>query len=311
MKDKILITDTLFIMPEHEQMIREAGFDIERLETATATEDQLIEHLQDKVGYILGGIEQVTDKVIESATNLKAIVFTGAGWKSYIPSHELATSKGIAIANTPKANTYAVAEYTLALILTMTRNLMELGRTGKTKFQTTSSLNELTVGIIGMGSIGSEVANMLNGLGVKKIWYYSPNRKDDIEQQTGAEFVDMDILLTESDIVTLHASQEAGNGFMGQAELAKMKDGALLINCGFTGGIDADALYAELSSGRLRATQDDPIDERFDSLPLSVWFNSNSHTAYNTFEANKTASDMATRSLLNLLATGDDTNKVN
>ena len=149
MNGKILITDTLFILAEHEQKLRDAGYEIERLETPNATEEQLIEHLKDKVGYILGGIEQVTDKVIEAAPNLKAIVFTGAGWKSYIPGYELATKKRIAIANTPKANTYAVAEYTIALMIGMIRNLFELGRTGSKKFETTKSLNELTVGIIG------------------------------------------------------------------------------------------------------------------------------------------------------------------
>ena len=62
----------------------------------------------------------------------------------------------------------------------------------------------------------------------------------------------------------------AGDG----SELSKMKDGAILINCGFTGGIEKEALYEELKSGRLRAAQDDPMDERFNELPLFNWFKS-------------------------------------
>jgi len=66
-KPSILITDTLFILPEHEQMIRDAGYEIERLATPTASEEELIRHIKGKVGYVLGGIEKVTDKVVEAA----------------------------------------------------------------------------------------------------------------------------------------------------------------------------------------------------------------------------------------------------
>lgn len=311
MKGKILITDSLFIFPEHEKQLTDAGYEVERLDTPTATEEQLIEHVPGKVGYILGGIEKITDKVIGAADSLKAIAFTGADWRNFIPGHERATERGIAIANTPGANAYAVSEYTITLMLAMTRNIFELGRTGQTKFQTTNSLNQLTVGIIGMGTIGSRVARILKTLGAKEILYYSREQKPDVEKETGARFVSMDELLSQSDIVSLHASKEAGSGFIGKDEMAKMKDGALLVNCGFTGAIDMDALYEELKTGRIRAVQDDPGDESFNSLPLSVWFSSNAHTAYNTHEANKAASDMAVKSLLNVLETGNDQYKVN
>ena len=312
MKDKILITDSLFMFAEHEKALRDAGYEIERLDKANATEEELVEAVKGKVGYVLGGIEKITDKVIGAADELKAIAFTGADWRNFIPGHEKATERGIAIASTPGANTYAVAEYTLTMILAMTRHLPELGRGGEKSFMTVHSLNELTVGIVGMGHIGTRMAALFKALGVKKILYYSRTRKSEVEGQTRAQFVDMDTLLRESDIVSLHASKEIGQDFIGKDELAKMRGGALLVNCGFTGGVNKDALYEELKSGRLRAAQDDPMgDDRFNTLPVSVWFSSNSHTAYNTFEANKTASDMATQSLLNLLATGKDQHKVN
>jgi phosphoglycerate dehydrogenase-like enzyme len=312
MNGKILVTDSLFVFPEHEQQIRDAGYEIERLDKPMASEEELVTAIKGKVGYILGGIEKVTEPVIEAADELKAIVFTGADWRNFIPSHERATEKGVAIASTPGANTYAVAEYTLTVLLCMIRNVFELGRTGTRKFQTTHSLNELTVGIIGMGNIGTRMANLLKSLGAKRILYYSRTRKPSVEVEAGAEFVDMQTLLKESDVVTLHASKEIGPGFIGKEELSRMKDGSLLLNMGFTGGVQEDALFEELQSGRLRAAQDDPMsDGRFTTLPLSVWFNSNSHTAYNTFDANKTASDMAVISLLNLLATGTDKYKTN
>ncbi len=309
---KILITDSLFIYPEHEKMLINAGYEIERLDKPDASEEELIVAVKGKVGYILGGVEKITDKVIEAADQLKAIAFTGSDHRSFIPGADLATKKGIAISSTPGANTYAVSEYTLAIILAMTRNLFELGRTGNKKFQTVHSLNDLTVGIVGMGHIGTRMANLLCYMGTKKIIYFTRTRKPGVEKETGVEFADLNTLLRESDIVTLHASKEIGDNFIGKDELAKMKNGALLMNCGFTGALDKDALFEELQAGRLRAAQDDPMgDKRFDTLPLSNWFNSNSHTAYNTFEANKTASDMAISSLLNLLATGVDQYRVN
>ena len=307
MKGKILITDSFFIFPEHEKLLEDAGYEIERLNKPNASEEELIEVVQGKVGYILGGIEKVTEKVIEAGSELKAIVFTGADAKAFIHGFDLATRKGIAIANTPGANRFAVSEYTVALILAMVRNIFELGRTGKTQFQTTSSLNDLTVGIVGMGNIGSRVAEILKSLGTKEVLYHSRAEK----QGVVAKFVSLDELLEKSDVITLHASKEAGDGFIGKEELSQMKDGAILINCGFTGGVKKEALYQELNSGRLRAAQDDPMDERFNDLPLFNWFNSNAHTAYNTHEANRIASDMATQSILNLLEKGEDQYKMN
>lgn len=311
MKGKILVTDSLFIFSEHEDQLKSAGYEIERLNKPDATEEELSNAIKGKIGYILGGIEKVTEKVINSADELKVIAFTGADWRNFIPAYETASERGIAITNTPGANAYAVSEYTITLILAMIRNIFELGRTGKKEFQTTQSLNELTVGIIGMGNIGSRVATLLHQLGAKEIIYYSRTRREDIEEKTGARFVSLDEVLSKSDVVTLHASVEIGNGFIGKSELAKMKNGALVVNCGFTGGFEKESLLEELKTGRLRAVQDGPIDERFNSLPLSVWFNSNSHTAYNTSEANKKASDMAVKSLLAILETGEDEFKVN
>jgi len=311
MNNKILVTDSLFIFPEHEKAIRDAGYEIERLDKPAATEDELVAAVKGKVGYILGGIEKVTDKVIAAADALKVIAFTGSDWRQFIPGHEMATKKGIAIAHTPGANSYAVAEYTIGMMIAMTRNIFELGRTGKVSFQTRPSLNELAVGIIGMGHIGSLVASMLHGLGVKRIVYYSRERKPKVEKETGASYVELEGLLKTSDIVSLHFSKEAGNGFIDSKKLALMKSGALLVNCGFTGAIEKDALLDELKSGRIRATQDDPMGPEFDSLPLSIWFNSNAHTAFNTHEANLRASDMAVKSLIYLLKNGRDEFKVN
>jgi phosphoglycerate dehydrogenase-like enzyme len=84
----ILITDSLFIFPEHEQQLKDAGYEVVRLDKPDATEAELCEAVKGKVGYILGGIEHVTQKVIDAADELKAIAFTGIDYKALITAWE-------------------------------------------------------------------------------------------------------------------------------------------------------------------------------------------------------------------------------
>ena len=210
---KLLITDNLFIFQEHEEKLKEMGFEIERLDTPQATENELIEALQGKDAYILGGIEKVTEKIINSTDTLKMIAFTGTDWRQFIPGHELATKKGIAITNAPGANARAVAEYTLTAILAMTRNLQDLTRMGDKSFETTGSLYSQTVGIVGLGNIGEQLARLLQPFNVNLI-YYSRNRKENLESELGLQYVDLETLLAQSDIVSLHVSKEVGDEFI-------------------------------------------------------------------------------------------------
>jgi phosphoglycerate dehydrogenase-like enzyme len=308
---KILITDTLFIFREHEEALVQAGFVFERLPKPQATEEELIKNIKGQSGYILGGIEKITENIINAADKLEVIVFTGADYRQFIPAHEVATKKGIAIANCPGANSYAVAEYAMTLILAMTRDIFNLGRTGIKMFKTTTSLPSLSVGIVGMGHVGERVARMLRSFGVKELYYFSRTRKENLEQELSMKYLSLSELLTQCNVVTLHASKEAGDKYLGKNELARIQKGSLLINTSFETAIDLDALFDELKSGRLRAAHDGAVDAKFKDLPLDIWFNSNSHTAYNTHEANKVASDMAIESMINLLNGREDKYVVN
>ncbi|MHB8651943.1 MAG: hypothetical protein ACYC8S_02295 [Minisyncoccota bacterium] len=87
MSKTILVTDSLFVFPEHEKVLRDAGYEIERLDKPIATEEELMKAVKGKVGYILGGIEKVTNRVVEEADELKAIVFTGSDWKQFMSQH--------------------------------------------------------------------------------------------------------------------------------------------------------------------------------------------------------------------------------
>jgi len=310
-KKNVLITDSLFIFDEHIQKFEASGITVTRLDKPMASEAELIDAIKGKHGYILGGIEKVSGKVIDSADCLEALIFTGADWLSYIPGYVEATQKGVAIANCPGANARAVAEYALTLMLSMQRQIFSLGRTGKESFKTVRGLLDCHIGIIGMGTIGATVAGMLKGIGVKQVSYYSKRRKPQIEEALGVNYMDMMDLLAACDVVSLHTSKAAGVGYIGANQLAVLKDGALLVDTSFHGSVDADALLDQLKSGRIRAAYDHIPAQSFKELPAESFYYSNESTAFNTKEANQLASDMACATMLNLLAGKGDSHVVN
>ena len=305
MSNKILVTDSLFIFDEHVEQLKAEGYAVERLDKPNASEEELAQAIKGKIGYILGGIERITPGVIEAANELKAISFTGSDYKEFIPGWKLAKEKGIAITNTPGANSSAVSEFALSVALAMQRNLFELGRTGNKKFQTTQSFVEAKVGIIGAGHIGRKIINLTQAFKPKQILYTSNSEKS-IE----ATFVELEELLQESDIIFLAVPGSAGE-ILNKDRLNSIKKNALLVSISPLSTIDTETLFDRLQTGTLRAAIDWPApSDKFKDLPLYVWFNTNDHTAYNTIEANRLASDMAVKSLLNVLNNGEDKHRV-
>ena len=310
MSNKILITDTLFIGDEHVKQIEAAGYEVERIEKADATEDELIQAIKGKVGYVLGGIEKVTDKVIEAADQLKVIAFTGADWKALITGWEKAGEKGIKISNAPGANSPAVAEFALAMTLVMQRNLLELGRTGDVQSQTAETIQGATIGVIGAGHIGSKIIKMLSNFAPSRVLYHTREKYPGVESD-GAEYADLDKLLTTSDIIIIAAPGTAGT-LLDKRAIESLKDNALIVSISPRNLIDFDTLLTRLQKGTLRAAIDWPApSEDYSKLPLHTFYYTNNHTAYNTKAVIKICSDMGTKSLLNLLKTGEDKYRVN
>ncbi len=307
---EVLVTDTLFINKDQEAEFERAGYKVFRIPKPDASEEELIKAIKGKSAYIIGGIELVTPKVIAAADKLEVIDFTGVSWKEFIPGWQEATKKGIAIANAPGCNATAVGEYTVALILLMLRQVLSLGRTGTKKFGTTPSLPDVTVGIIGMGNIGTKVSRYLTALGVKQILYFSRTRKPALEKELGIKFATMDEVLRSSDVITLHVPKDAGDNLIGAKQLKMMKDGAILINADFEHAVDFNALKKEIKAGRLRAAFDFTPTEDFGDIPADQFFCSGM-TAWNTKESGITTSELVTKSVLNILKSGDDKHLVN
>jgi phosphoglycerate dehydrogenase-like enzyme len=305
-KGTILITDTIFVDAEDEAMIKARGFSVERCENPCVSEDELCQLIKGKTGYILGGIEKVTEKVLQSADQLRAISFCGTGYHNYIPAYPTALKRGIHITNVPGTNAMTVAEYGLALMLMMTRDLTNLTRIGDKKFQTVRSVQEMNIGIIGFGHIGQAFAKMIAPLEPRGIYYFSRTRKLQQEKQLNASYVPLNELLAKCDVVFLSLPYDGNAPILGANELKLLKRNALVINIARPGLIDFAALRTKILAGEARAAYDIPPADGFGDLPLDQFVCSNASTAFNTFSSNKAIGETAAKSLLNILETGAD-----
>ncbi len=305
--NKILVTDSLFIKQEHVKKLEKAGYVVERLDIPQATEEALSEAIKGKVGYILGGTEKVTQKIIDSADILKAIVFTGTGWTGFIPAHDYATKKGIAIGAAPHLNARAVAEFGLAMSLLMSRDMIDLARGGFKTFETTKSLSEQSIGILGMGHIAKIYLAMVKGMGAKKVYYFNRTRKPDVEKEYDATYVTKEALFKTSDLLYVAISTEPGNKYVSSENIYSMKQGALLISTSDPLLFDLDSLYERLQKHEIRAAFDENIKEgSFRQLPLGIWYSPNESSAFNTGQTIEDVSSSCVDTLINLLQTGDD-----
>lgn len=197
---------------------------------------------------------EITKKVMDHAINLKVIGRAGVGIDG-IDVKE-ATKKGITVVNTPESNTIAACEHTIALMLSMTRHIPEAhtsimeGKWDRKSF-TGIQLLDKTVGIIGVGRVGSNVAKRLQAFNMKTIGYdpYIPQERG---KQLGVELVDLDTLLKESDYITLHTPlTDETRGLIGKEEIAKMKEGVRIVNASRGAVVDIAALAEALKEGKV------------------------------------------------------------
>lgn len=197
---------------------------------------------------------QLTKEVIEAAACLKAIGRAGVGLDNV--DVEAASKKGIVVINTPGGNTISAAEHTFCLLMSLARFIpiandsLKKGEWERKKF-TGVQLYEKTLGIMGLGRIGTEVARRAQGFGMKVI-AYDPFLRVEKANEIGVEVVTVDELLKRSDFVTLHMPLSADNKYvLGRSELEKMKKGARVINCARGGLVDEKALAELIQAGRI------------------------------------------------------------
>ncbi len=312
MSKKILITHTLMIKEHHEDQLRKAGFEINRLTDLEASEDILCEHVTDIDGYILGGLEKITERVIDSAPKLSAICTTAASWQNFIPAHEYATKRGIAIVSAQGANSQSVAEFAIALIHDRVRNISYLGSENQVIPYSAVNFRSLTLGLIGVGKVGNKVGRILNAAYGMKILYTSIHQNLDFEFATGATSVTLDTLLSKSDIISVHVPVgEAQHNLINGKNLGLLKDGAILINMSFKEVIEQRALLRELEDGRISYASDVGNNPELEHVSRRNLLQFPTYIGYNTYDTAEIASDVVTQSMINLLTTGSDTWVVN
>ncbi len=210
---------------------------------------------------------KVTKEVIEAGTRLKIIGRAGVGVDNIDVA--AATRQGIVVVNSPEGNTIAAAEHALAMMLSLSRYIPDANVSVKQKkwerklFMGTEVYKK-TLGVIGLGKIGSHVASVAKAMGMKLL-AYDPFISKERADQLGCSLVDLDLLFSESDYITLHVPKTKETANLINAEvLAKMKPTARIINCSRGGIIDEEALAEAIKNGQIGGAALDV----FDSEPL-------------------------------------------
>lgn len=224
-------------IPEVGLNLLKEHFEVEMYEgKGIISQDELKKGVKDAFGLVSLLSTNVDKEVIDSGEQLAFIANYGAGFNNV--DIDYAKSKGIEVSNTPKASTNATAELTMGILLAVARRIPEGDQLMRHEgfdgwaplFFRGREVSGKTIGIIGLGEIGSAVARRAKGFDMN-ILYTGPHRKEDKEQALDASYVDLETLLKESDFITINAAYNASMEHMIDAEQLKlMKSTAYLIN---------------------------------------------------------------------------------
>ncbi len=253
---KILICDKT--EKEYIEQMRAAGLTVDVRDDITP--EELPNVLPAYDGMVVRSRTKVRQALIDVCPNLKVIVRGGAGLDTI--DHEYAKSKGIAVMNTPLANSKSVAELAIGYMLMMARSLYKASATMKAdkwdkKAFDGDEIGGKTLGLIGIGNIGKEVARRALAMDMSVV-AYDPY----VKEVEGIKLVSLDELLAQSDYISLHLPKtKESTGMISVDQFAKMKKGVRIVNCARGGIVDENALYDALISGQVGAAALDVFAE--------------------------------------------------
>lgn len=264
---KILVADP--ISPSGVEFLK-AQDDLEVIEAYGSSPEKILELVaQDVEGIIVRSETKVTAEVMAAAPKLRAVGRAGVGVDNI--DIDAATEKGIVVMNTPSGNTIATAELTFTHMLCGTRPVaqanasMQAGKWNRKSFSG-SELRGKTLGVLGMGRIGSEVAKRAQAFEMKVV-VYDPFLTESRAKAMDVDQVDLDTLFTQSDYITVHMPlTEATENLINADAFAKMKDGVRVFNCARGGIINENDLVEAIKSGKVAAAGldvyvDEPLAE--------------------------------------------------
>ncbi len=223
----------------------------------TMPEDELAAKIGEYDALMVRSQTKVTSKIIEAGKNLKIIGRAGVGVDNI--DIESATQKGIIVVNSPDGNTMAAAEHTIALMLAMARNIppaatsTKEGKWDRAKF-TGCELYKKTLGIIGIGKIGSHVAEVAKSLGMKIVVFDPFASKEYVEKMGGDYVQNLDDFWGKCDFITVHVPKTKDTvNLINKDTMSKMKKGVRLVNCARGGIINEADLKEAIENGQVAA----------------------------------------------------------
>jgi len=248
---KVLVSDVLGEVGI-KMFQEEPGIDVD-VNTGLAPEE-LISIIGEYDALVIRSATKVTEKILEAAKNLKVVGRAGIGLDNVdIPA---ATKRGVVVMNTPTGNVITTAEHTIAMMMALTRNIpwgtstLKAGLWEKKKLQGREVFNKV-LGLIGMGKIGSIVADRARGLKMKVI-VYDPYVTPEQIEKAGFEAVSREQLFRRADYITVHVPKLKDTvGLLNKAAFDQMKDGVMIINCARGGIVDEADLKEALISGKV------------------------------------------------------------
>src|SRR5690625_3229119 len=258
---KILISDPLSedgIFP-----LREAD-NLEVVVDTGLTPEELLQKIDQFDGILVRSQTQVTREVIEKAHHLKVIGRAGVGVDNI--DLDAATENGIIVVNAPDGNTNSAAEHTMAMLMSLARNIPQAYMSIKNKEWDRKSyvgveLREKTLGIVGLGRIGAEVARRAKGQRMNVIAYDPFFTKEQAEAM-GIGFGTLEEVIEAGDFITVHTPLlKETHHIINKDAFAKMKDGVRIINCARGGIIDENALYDAIVEGKVAGAALDVFEE--------------------------------------------------
>ncbi|MDH3770075.1 MAG: phosphoglycerate dehydrogenase, partial [Nitrospirota bacterium] len=284
----ILVSDSL--SSKGVEVLERAGFSVE-VKTKLSKED-LLQEIGNYEALIVRSATKVTKEVIEAGGRLRIVGRAGTGLDNV--DTEAATRRGIVVMNTPGGNTITTAEHTMSMIAAMSRKIpqatksMKDGKWEKSKFMGSELYNK-TLGLVGLGQIGSYVARLAQGWSMNVIGY-DPYLAVDRAKQMGIEVVELEELFHRADVISVHTPlTNETRGIINTETMAKMKDGVMMVNCARGGIINEQDLCGALQSGKVAAAafdvfEKEPVDPKHPLLSLAN-FTCTPHIGASTEEA--------------------------
>jgi len=318
MAGKILVTGNS-VRPELLQPLTEAGYKVEN-PTDLLSEQDLAAALEDADAYLFGGDEYASGTAIAKAKDLKVVAFLGVGYESFMDATAI-TSRGVRITNTPGTLTDSVAEFTIAQLLAARRQLVNYAnryRRGERGFEVKQTdVRGHPIGIVGLGAIGTRIAEIL-AVGLRaEVKYFSRTRKPRVEQALTLEYMELSDLASQVEaLIIMVPGNETTHGLIDHSVLSRCNPGTLLVNTARPDIVDRQALDQALEDDLVSVAAFDGFYEEGEGDSLISKYSDDrlivtGHIASLTSDARDGMAIKAVGSILNILQSGTDQYIVN